>query len=74
MLVRNIHAWQEFNYTVLREEHTKIYVGLHSLPYHEYIPHNTPVQAILAPLQNRLLWHQHLGHPSGNYLFNAHIT
>jgi len=66
-----IHGYQEAVETQLREEMTKLPTQFHSLPFHEYIQANTPISTIKAATE-RLLWHQHLGHPSDYYLFNAH--
>lgn len=67
----HIHSYQEHQYALLRNEFDSLPVGLHSLPFHEYIQHNTPVNALRRETE-RLLWHQRLGHPSDYYLFNAH--
>jgi len=49
----------------------KLPVQFHKLPFHEHIHANTLVSAVKAATE-RLLWHQHLGHPSDCSLFNAH--
>jgi len=66
-----IHGYHKAAETQLCEEMTKLPVQFHTLPFHEYIQVNTPVSTIKAATE-RLLWHQHLGHPSDYYLFNAH--
>lgn len=45
--------------------------AFHSLPLQTISKLNTPVLAIKARTE-RLLWHQRLGHPSDEYLYNAH--
>ena len=42
-----------------------------SLPLQALAKLNTPILAIKARTE-RLLWHQRLGHPSDEYLYNAH--
>jgi len=66
-----IHGHHEAGETQLREEMTKLPTQFHSLPFHEHIQANAPVPTIKTATE-RLLWHQHLGHPSDYYLFNAH--
>lgn len=67
----HIFAHQEQEYAKLREDLKQLPMLYQDLPYHEYIHHNTPVNAIREETQ-RMLWHQRLGHPSDYYLFNAH--
>jgi hypothetical protein len=55
----------------LHEQLPKMPVKFSTLPYYEYIHDNTPVQSIRSSTE-QLLWHQHLGHPSNYYLYNAH--
>ncbi|KAG7357166.1 reverse transcriptase RNA-dependent DNA polymerase [Nitzschia inconspicua] len=65
--IMNIFAHQESQYTHL--EHMPEDFSM--LPFHDYIHANTPVHSIKAATE-RMLWHQHLGHPSDYYLNNAH--
>lgn len=67
----HVYAYQENEYAKLRDELQHLPLHLHSLPFHEYIQRNTPVNAIKRETE-RLLWHQRLGHPSDYYLYNAH--
>jgi len=69
--VQAIYAHQEKEYAHLRDEMSTLPIEDHTMPFHEYIQQNTPVQTIQAKME-RLLWHQHLGHPSDYYLFHAH--
>ena len=41
------------------------------LPYVCWIQNTTPLNALCVSTK-QLLWHQHLGHPSDYYLYNAH--
>lgn len=66
-----IYSHQEEAYKMLREEMKHLPRAFHDLPFHEYIQEYTPVHAICKDVTH-LLWHQRLGHPSDNYLFNAH--
>jgi len=61
-----IHGYHEAVETQLREEMTKLPTQFHSLPFHEYIQSNTPASTIKTATE-RLLLHQHLGHPSDYY-------
>jgi hypothetical protein len=69
--IQAIHTFQEAESNVLQEQLPKMPVKFSALPYHEYIHDNTPVQSICSSTEH-LLWHQHLGHPSDYYLYNAH--
>jgi len=69
--IQNIYAYQEHEYTELREQLRSLPVCHHSLPWHHLMQESTPVNTIRTATE-RLLWHQRLGHPSDYYLFNAH--
>ena len=69
--IQAIYAYQEDQYSTLRNELEDTATMFHKLPFHEYIQQHTPVASIKAETE-RLLWHQRLGHPSDYYLFNAH--
>ena len=69
--IQNIFAYQEAEYSDLRDALSTTPVMFHALPFHQYIQASTPVCAICAATK-RLLWHQRLGHPSDYYLYHAH--
>lgn len=66
-----IHEHQEFECAALREE-LKLLPECHQdLLFHEHIQRNTPVNSVMAA-NERMLWHQRLGHPGDHCLHNAH--
>ena len=67
----SIYAYQEMEMSDAKEQLKQLPSAFCSLPVHEYIQANTPVNKIQAATE-RWLWHQRLGHPSDYYLYNAH--
>ena len=62
----NCRAHQESEYERIREDLYAVPSAFHSLPFHEYVQKNTPVQTIKT-VTERLLWHHRLGHPDLGY-------
>ena len=67
---QNLHALLTDNLKALPRAWVNS-IDFHSIVDQHLTPHSVPVQAIKAKTE-KLLWHQRLGHPCDQYLYDAH--
>jgi len=69
--VNAIVAYQDHQFDLLEDALSSMPMDYRKTPFRQHIIDSTPMLVIRARVE-KMLWHQRLGHPCDEYLYNAH--